>query len=121
MHKRRRSRYRRLAWTPLVLAVIGCAAQRSPPASVSPVASTSPSSLSGLSLDTPVEKICAYPGGKAVLDRDLPGLTDHPSFSVFKMMTLMQLSKLSGGKMSTADLERVRADLARLSSSTSKP
>jgi hypothetical protein len=64
-----------------------------------------------LSLNTPIEAICALPAGKAVLDRDLPGLTARPEFAMFKAMTLKQLQPMSRGHITEATLARVAADL----------
>jgi hypothetical protein len=67
-----------------------------------------------LSLNSSLETICAAPGGKAVLDRDLPGLTARPEFAMFKAMTLKQLKPMSRGHLTDADLAKVEADLAAL-------
>ncbi len=71
-----------------------------------------------LSLDSSLEAICATPGGKAVLDRDLPGLTARPEFAMFKAMTLKQLQPMSRGHLTDADLAKVGADLAALNATT---
>jgi hypothetical protein len=66
------------------------------------------------SLDTPVEKIAADPGGRAVLKRDVPGLMASPSYMLFSGMSLSQIATLSGGRLSKTKLEQVEADLAQL-------
>jgi hypothetical protein len=55
-----------------------------------------------LSLDTPVEQIAADPGGKAVLNRDVPGLLANPSYFLFENMNLSQLAAVSGGRANPA-------------------
>ena len=72
--------------------------------------------LARLSIDTPVARLCADPRAKAVLDSDLPGLTTRPEFPFFKNMSLKSLKKMSRGQMTDADLSRVEAGLARISS-----
>jgi hypothetical protein len=65
-------------------------------------------------LNTSIEAICATRAGKAVLDRDLPGLTARPEFAMFKAMTLKQLQPMSKGKLTDAQLNKVASDLAAL-------
>jgi hypothetical protein len=67
-----------------------------------------------LTLNTSIEAICATPAGKAVLDRDLPGLTARPEFPMFKAMTLKQIEPMSKGHITDAVLAKVAGDLAAL-------
>ena len=69
-----------------------------------------------LSSWTPIAEICANPEGRAVLDRDLPGLTERPEYEFFKHMSLRTLKTMSRGRMSDDDVAKVDADLARISS-----
>jgi hypothetical protein len=65
-----------------------------------------------LTVNTPIETICASPAGKAVLDRDLPGLTTRPEFPMFKAMTLKQIEPMSKGHITDAVLAKIQRDLA---------
>ena len=65
-------------------------------------------------LDLPVGDLCGHPETRAVIDRDLPGLSRRPEYIFFKHMSLRQLQAASRGRMSDADLERVAADLDAL-------
>ena len=65
-------------------------------------------------LDLPVGDLCGRPETRAVIDRDLPGLSRRPEYIFFKHMSLRQLQTASRGRMSDADLERVAADLDAL-------
>ena len=67
-----------------------------------------------LSLDTPVEAIVADQAGKAVLDADLPGVTTHEHYDMFKSMTLRQLSTMAPDKLTAQVLSKVEADLAAI-------
>ena len=69
-----------------------------------------------LSIDMPIGSIAAKPDGRAVLDKDLPGLCERPEFTMFKSMSLKALAGMSGGKISTAKLNQVQADLLKLNS-----
>ena len=68
-----------------------------------------------LSSRSAIAEICAYPEGRAVLDRDLPGLTNRPEYPFFKHMSLQTLKGMSRGKMTDEDVAKVDADLARIS------
>lgn len=65
-----------------------------------------------LNLDTPVETIVADAKGKAVLDADLPELTAHPSYEMFKSMSLNQLQGYAPDKLTAAVLAKLATDLA---------
>ena len=65
-----------------------------------------------LSLDTPIEQIVANPAGKAVLDKDLPGLTTHAMYDQFKTMSLKDLQPMSQGAITDDQLKKAGDDLA---------
>jgi hypothetical protein len=67
-----------------------------------------------LSSDTPIETIVANPEGKAVLDKDLPGVTTHPMYDQFKSMSLKDLAPMSQGKITDEAIKKVDADLAAI-------
>jgi hypothetical protein len=67
------------------------------------------------SMDTPVDRIAADQRGKAVLDRDLPGLMASRSYVLFDDMSLSQIATLSGGKLTETKLALVQADLSLIS------
>ena len=60
---------------------------------------------------TPISELAADPAGKAALDKELPGLTEHPAYEQFKSMTLRQLQPMSGGVISDERLAAVQAAL----------
>lgn len=51
---------------------------------------------------------------KAVLEKHLPGLAEHPAYSQFKGMTLRQVAPLSGGKITDEIIAAIDADLKAL-------
>ncbi|PZT99035.1 MAG: hypothetical protein DI624_06475 [Brevundimonas sp.] len=65
-------------------------------------------------LDTPIERLVADPRARAVLNRELPGLTTHDRYDQFKGMSLKALKPFSGGLITDARLEAVRRGLAEL-------
>ena len=77
---------------------------------------TTTTTMSGAkyTLDTPIETIAADPAGKAVLDRDLPGLTTHEAYDSFKSMSLKAVQPMSNGALTDAALAKAGTDLAAL-------
>ena len=75
---------------------------------------TTTSSTSGakFTVAAPTETIAADPAGKAVLDKDMPGLTTHEAYDSFKSMSLKAVQPMSNGAISDAALAKVAADLA---------
>ncbi|MFM8939360.1 MAG: hypothetical protein ACKOEY_05020 [Phenylobacterium sp.] len=66
----------------------------------------------GKSVDTtPIAELAADPAGKAVLDKELPGITQHPAYEQFQGMTLRQLQPMSGGMLTDEKLAAIQKDL----------
>ena len=63
---------------------------------------------------TPIADLAAKPETKAILDKDVPGLTAHPAFDQFKGMTLKDLQPMSQGQLTDAQIAAVQADLEKL-------
>jgi hypothetical protein len=106
-------RYSALAFaalSPVVL--LGCGAQKSTTRAASDSVAAMPAPA--FSLDTPVEHIAADPRGKVILDHDVPGLTASRSYLLFEDMSLSQIATVSGGRLTKATLDVVRADLSQL-------
>jgi hypothetical protein len=97
----------RLIFAAAALALVPVAGQA---ADTAPAAQTQ----ARLSLDTPVEAIVADAAGRAVLDSNLPGVTTHEHYDMFKAMTLRQLSSIAPDKLSAETLAKVEADLAKV-------
>jgi hypothetical protein len=68
----------------------------------------------GYTLNTPVERIAADPAGRAVLNQDLPGLITNPNDIMIEEMSLAQIASISNGRLSRSLLDKVQADLTRL-------
>jgi hypothetical protein len=84
-----------------------------------PPAAPEPQAAQVLTIDTPLEVVTATPKAKAVLDADIPGLTEHPLYDQFKGDSLRALAPKFGGAISDKDLAKVQADLAALPSTSS--
>lgn len=94
--------------------ITACSA--SPKTGMAANTSASPASKAAFTLDTPVERIAADPRGKAVLDRDVPGLMASKSYPLFDDMSLSQIALLSHGRLTKTKLALVRSDLVQISS-----
>lgn len=65
-------------------------------------------------LDTPIETLAADPKARAVIEADLPKLLPHPSYEMFKGMSLHQVQPYSAGELTDELLAKVAADLAAI-------
>ena len=77
-------------------------------------AAAAPAAAAKFSLDTPIEALVADARAKAVLDADLPGVTSHPSYDMFKAMSLRAVQPMSDGKLTDEMLKKVETDLAAI-------
>ncbi|QNQ08888.1 hypothetical protein [Sphingomonas alpina] len=84
------------------------------PAPVPPAAPATPAGGAKFTLDTPLADIVADPAGKAVIDKDLPGLTSLEQFDTFKGASLNQVVPFSNGALTPEKLAQVAADLAAI-------
>ena len=78
----------------------------------------SPAVRSVFTLDTPIQDLVADPGAKAVLDKDLPGMSDDENLDKFKMLSLRSLQPQTGGQLTDAMLMKVASDLDILGGGT---
>ncbi|MBR7619711.1 hypothetical protein JKL49_09955 [Phenylobacterium sp. 20VBR1] len=80
-----------------------------------PAVAQAPAAPAALSVEsTPIEALVANPAAKAVLDKDVPGLTTHEAYDQFKAMTLSQVAPMSQGALTDDMLKTVQADLDKL-------
>ncbi|MCP3734213.1 hypothetical protein M9979_04895 [Sphingomonas sp. RP10(2022)] len=77
--------------------------------------------VTGFSLDTPIAALIADPAAKAVLDRNLPGLSSDENLSKFEALSLRRLAPLSGGQLTGTLLTKVAYDLAALGGGAPPP
>ncbi|MFN3522818.1 MAG: hypothetical protein ACK4YQ_11260 [Phenylobacterium sp.] len=63
---------------------------------------------------TPIFELVDNPATKAVLDKHVPGVAEHPSYDMFKGMTLRQVEPMSEGVLDDAKLTAIQADLDAL-------
>jgi hypothetical protein len=85
----------------------------SPPAAPQAAATQQP-----LTIDSPIEVLVAVPQAKAVLDANIPGLTEHPMYDKFKGENLRVLAPKFGGAITPKVVAKLQADLAALALTT---
>lgn len=61
-----------------------------------------------------IKDLLANPATAAVLEKHLPGVSQHPALPQFQDMTLGQVAPLSGGAVTQATIDAIDADLKAL-------
>ena len=85
------------------------------PAPATPTApAAAPTTAAKFSLDTPVETLMADPAAKAVVEANVPGISTHESYDMFKSMSLTQLSGMAPDKLTPDVLAKTQAGLAAI-------
>ena len=103
----------KLAFSALILAMtaVPAFAQTEPAPAPAPAADAVAAKFT---LDTPIETIAADPAGKAVLDADFPGMTSHPAYEQFKVMSLAAVQPLAQGQITDEQMAKAKTDLAAI-------
>lgn len=101
-----------LLWASAALAQEAPAPAAEPQTTAEPDLSAETSNA--FTLNTPIQALAADQGVRAVLDRELPGLTTHESYERFKTMSLRALKPFSGGLITDERLAAVEAGLRAL-------
>ena len=65
-------------------------------------------------IDTPIAQLIDDRRAKAVLDRNLPGLSKDKNLPKFRLLTLRKLQPASGGRLTDELLARTGEDLAAI-------
>ncbi|MDQ0252616.1 hypothetical protein [Sphingomonas kyeonggiensis] len=94
-----------------LLALPGTALAQTAPA---PAPAATPAPAPKFTLDTPIQEIVADAQGKAVIDKNLPGMIGLPQYDMFKGLSLNQLKAYSDGKLTDEILAKTATDLAAI-------
>ena len=78
------------------------------------VAQDAPAPAAAVSIDTPSETLGADARAKAVLDKYLPGIDQHPAYDQFKALSLKTLAPFSQGLITEDLLAKIDADLTAI-------
>ena len=65
-------------------------------------------------IDSPIKDLLANPATAAVVEKHLPGVSQHPALPQFQDMTLGQVAPMSGGAVTPAIITAIDADLKAL-------
>ena len=68
----------------------------------------------GLSTQSKVGDLLANDTAKAILEKHMPGISNHPQIGMAKMMSLQAVANFSGGLITKEMLEAADAELAAL-------
>nr|WP_298931739.1 hypothetical protein [uncultured Erythrobacter sp.] len=66
------------------------------------------------STDTPIQQLVADERAKAVLDKHIPNIDQHPAYGQFKAMSLKEVQPWSQGAITPEMLEKIQKDLAAI-------
>jgi hypothetical protein len=95
------------------LAALGLAlAAVTAPAAV--IAQDTPAPAAAFTIDSPIETLVADARAKAVLDKHLPGIDQHPAYDQFKALSLKTLAPFSQGLITEDMLTKISTDLAEI-------
>lgn len=94
--------------------LVPAAAAQTAPAPAAPAEPAKPAAAAKFTLDTPIGELLADERAKAVLDKDLPGLTQLPQLEMIKGLSLKQLQPYSDGKLTDEVLAKTETDLAAI-------
>lgn len=70
--------------------------------------------MAKFTIDTPIEQLVANDEARAVLEKHLPGIDQHPAYGQFKTMSLKALQPFSQGAITPEALEKIAVDLAAI-------
>ncbi|HMP62286.1 hypothetical protein [Phenylobacterium sp.] len=59
-----------------------------------------------------VEQLMADPKAKPIVEKHIPGIAEHPSYEMFKGMTLVELKPFSEGVITDDILAAIKSELA---------
>jgi para-nitrobenzyl esterase len=99
-----------LGLSALALAAGGALAQSSPPPAAGAMASMPGMAAKPSVKTTTIGDLLANPAAKAVIEKDLPGLTADPRLQQAMGMTLTDIEPYSDGKITDDVLSKVQAD-----------
>ncbi|WP_086737594.1 hypothetical protein [Erythrobacter colymbi] len=78
------------------------------------VAQDAPAPAAAFSIDTPIQALVADARAKAVLDKYLPGIDQHPAYEQFKELSLRTVAPFSQGMITDELLAKIDADLTAI-------
>ncbi|WP_396593088.1 hypothetical protein [Brevundimonas sp. R86498] len=65
-------------------------------------------------VNSSIKDLLAHPATAAILEKHLPGVSQHPALPQFQDMTLADVAPLSGGAVTAETIEKIDADIKAL-------
>ncbi len=84
------------------------------PALAQPAAAAPPTGAGKPSIDWTMQDLLADPAAKAVLEKDIPGISDDPRLGMVMAMTLRDVAQHPEAQIDQAKLDQIAADLGTL-------
>ncbi len=100
-----------MKFVPLAALGLAVAAVTAP---VAVTAQDAPAPAAAFTIDTPIEALVADARAKAVLDKYLPGIDQHPAYDQFKALSLKTVAPFSQGLITEDMLAKISTDLAAI-------
>ena len=104
----------RMALLMSAFALVPAALRAQPAAEVASLKQAVAPQPSTSTLDVPIMDIAASSSGRAILDKDFPGLRTNSMYGFAKAMTLNQIAAMSHGRITPVMLAQARTDLSAL-------
>lgn len=98
----------------LLIAGAATAQTAQPAPAPAPAASADHAHHARPTIDSSIENLVGNAATKAVLDKHLPGIDQHPAYGQIKGMTLAQVAPFSGGAITDEKIAAIDADLKAL-------
>ncbi|MDP3403890.1 MAG: hypothetical protein Q8S03_04305 [Brevundimonas sp.] len=73
-----------------------------------------PAAAAKPTINSSIKDLLAYPATAAILEKHLPGVSQHPALPQFQDMTLADVAPLSGGAISATVITAIDADIKAL-------
>ena len=108
------SRSMRMALLMSVFALMPAALWAQPVTQATVLEQNAAAGQSNSALDVPIDDIAASSGGRAVLDKDFPGMRTQSMYGAFKALSLHQVAAMSSGRITSDMLAQAQTDLSAL-------
>lgn len=103
-----------MKFAPLAAFGLAIAAITTPAFADDSAATSATATVAALTVESPIEALMADERAKAVVDKHLPGIDQHPSYEDFKSLSLKSLAPFSQGLITEDVLAKIATDLAAI-------
>ncbi len=100
--------------SPFAALGLALAAVTVPAAAIAQTDAPAAATAAAFTIDTPIEALVADARAKAVLDKHVAGIDQHPAYDQFKALSLKTLAPFSQGMITDELLAKIEADLTAI-------